>query len=174
MRRELIDSVNVIVSFIVRTREEANSAFNQSELITIDVQFGRIQNGICKVVYESVVRIMSLGAVDNDGLEILVPALRVAEELAQSLFAVNGVKSEAVDEFLGNVFVNVIGISMAEIILKSSPDVIADKIFKFFHERRPPEIKIALSREAQGELTFKQRIFEHVDNRDKEIYRTWI
>lgn len=38
MRNKVIDSVNIIVSFIVRMGKEADGAFNQSELITIGVQ----------------------------------------------------------------------------------------------------------------------------------------
>ena len=39
MRRELIDSVNVGVGFVVRAREEADSTFNQVDFVTVGVQF---------------------------------------------------------------------------------------------------------------------------------------
>lgn len=64
--------------------------------------------------------------------------MRMAEELAQVMFGFNGVLSETFDELFGNVFVNGVvngvGIGMAEIILKRSPDVIAQLFFKFVHE----------------------------------------
>ena len=118
MRRELIDSVNVVVGFVVRTRKEANGAFNQVELIAVGVHFGRVKNRVSEVVHEIVVGIVSFGAVDYDRLQVFVPAVRLAEKLAQSAFAINGVLSETFDEFFGNIFVNVVGIGMAEIILK--------------------------------------------------------
>ena len=40
MRCELIDSVNVVVGFVMGTREESDSTFNYGELIAVDVQFG--------------------------------------------------------------------------------------------------------------------------------------
>ena len=36
---------------------------------------------------EDIVRVMSLGAVDDDCLKVFVPALRMAKELAQVTFA---------------------------------------------------------------------------------------
>ena len=133
MRSKEINSVNVLISFVIGAREEANSAFNQIKLIAVGVHFGRIQNGMSEVVNERVVRIVSFGAVDDNGLEILVPRLRFAEKLAQVMFAVNGVKSEPFNEFFRDVFVNIVRISMAEIILKSRPDVLAKLFFKFVH-----------------------------------------
>ena len=150
MRRELIDCVNVIVGFVIGAREEANSAFNQIKLIAVGVHFGRIKNRVSEFVDESVVGVVGFGAVDNNGLEILIPRLRMAEELAQSAFADDRIGSEAIDELFGDVFVNVVGVRMAEIILKRRPDVIAKLFFKFFHEWIPPKIVKALSFKAQG------------------------
>lgn len=133
MRHELIDSVNILINFVIGSGEEADSAFNQCEFIAIGVQIGRTENGVSKVVDEEIVGIVGLGAVNDDSLEVLVPALRLAEEFAQRAFGFNGVGSEAVDELFGDVFVNVVGVRMAEIILKRSPNVIAELFFKFVH-----------------------------------------
>ena len=133
MRRELIDSVNVLISFVIGFGEKADSAFNQVKLIAIGVQFCRIQNRVCEVVNEAVIEIVSLGTVDDDSLQVFIPALRLAEEFAQSTFAVDRIGSKAVDELFGNVFVNVVGIGMAEIIVHSRPDVIAHEFLKFIH-----------------------------------------
>jgi len=135
MRRELIDSVNVVVGFVVRTRKEANSAFNQVELIAVGVHFGRVKNRVSEVVHEIVVGIVSFGAVDYDRLQVFVPALRLAEKLAESAFAINGVLSETFDEFFGNIFVNVVGIGVAEIIFQSRPDIVANEFFEFVHSK---------------------------------------
>ena len=132
-RSKLINSVNVLISFFVGTGKEVNSAFNQVELIAVGVHFGRIQNGMSEVVNESVVRIVSFGAVDDNGLQVFIPTLRIAEEFAKSAFAINGVGSEAVDEFFRNIFVNIVGIRVAEIIFKSRPNVVAHEFFEFVH-----------------------------------------
>ena len=129
----MVYSVNVLISFVIGAREEANSAFNQSELIAVGVHFGRIQNGMSEVVNESVVRIVSFGAVDDNGLQVFIPTLRIAEEFAKSPFAINGVGSEAVDEFFRNIFVNIVGIGVAEIIFKSRPNVVANEFLEFVH-----------------------------------------
>lgn len=133
MRSKVIDSVNILIGFVIGAREEADSAFNQGEFIAVGVQFGRVKNGMSEVVDERVIGIVSFGAVDDDSLEILVPRLRFAEKFAQVMFAFNGVKSEAFNELFGNVFVNVVGIGVTKIILKSNPDVIAKLFLKFFH-----------------------------------------
>ena len=86
-----------------------------------------------EVVDEIVIGVVSLGAVDYDSLEILIPRLRFAEEFAQSAFTVDRILSETFDEFFRDVFVNVVGIGMAEIIFKRRPDVIAEMFFKFIH-----------------------------------------
>lgn len=125
----MIDSVNIIVSFIIRTGEEANSAFNQGELISVCIHFGRIKNRMSEVVNEEIIGVVGLGAVDDDSLEVFVPALRLAEEFAQRAFGFNGVISEAVDEGIGNVFVNVIRIDVAEVIFDSRPNVVASEFF---------------------------------------------
>ena len=105
MRGKVIDSVNVLISFVIGTGKEVDSAFNQSELIAVGIQFGRIKNGVCKVVNESVVGVVGFGAVDDNGLKLLVPRLRFAEELAQVMLCFNGIKNEAFDELFGDVFV---------------------------------------------------------------------
>ena len=129
----MIDSVNIIVSFIVRTGEEANSAFNQGELIAVGIHFGRIKNRMSEVVNERIIGIVGLGTVGDDSLQVLVPAVGLAEEFAESLFAVDRIDSEAFDELIGNVFVNVVGIDVAEVIFDSRPDVVASKIFEIVH-----------------------------------------
>ena len=80
---------------------------------------------MCKVVHEVVIGVVRFRPVDDNGLEIFIPTLRLTEEFAQSAFAVDRIGSEAVDELIGNVFVNVVGIGVAEIIVQSRPDVIA-------------------------------------------------
>ena len=133
MRSELIDSVNVIVVFVIGTREKADSAFNQVKLIAVGVQFGGVKNGMSEIVNKIVIGVMGFGAVDDDSLQIFVPALRLAEKFAKSAFAVDRIDSEAVDEFFGNVFVNVVGIGMAEIIVQSRPNVVAGEFFEIVH-----------------------------------------
>ena len=135
----MVYSVNVLISFVIGAREEANSAFNQVELIAVGVNFGRIQNGMSEVVNERVVRIVSFGAVDDNGLQIFIPRLRFAEEFAQRAFTLDRIDSEAIDELFGDVFVNVVGVRMAEIILKRIPNVIADLFFKFVHSEDLPK-----------------------------------
>ena len=133
VRRELIDSVDVVVGFVVGAREEADGAFNQGDFVASGVQFDRIQNGMGKVVNEGIVGVVGLGAVDDDCLQVFVPALRLAEEFAQGAFAVDRISSEAVDEFCGNIFVNVFGIGMAEVIVQSRPNVVAGEFLEFVH-----------------------------------------
>ena len=88
MRRELIDSVNILIGFVIGAGEEANSAFNQGEFIAVSVHFCRIQNRVSEVVDERVVGIVRLRPVDDDSLQVFIPALRLAEEFAQSAFAI--------------------------------------------------------------------------------------
>ena len=135
MRGELIDSVNVRIGFIVRTREETDSAFNQIKLIVVGIQCGRIENRVGEVVNEVVIGVVSFGAVDDYCLQIFIPRLRFAEEFAQVMFGINGIKSEAVDELFGNVFVNVVRISVAEIIFQSRPDIGANEFFEIVHRK---------------------------------------
>ena len=129
----MVYSVNVLISFVIGSGEEVDSTFNQVELIAVGVQFGGVKNRVSEVVDERVVGVVRFGTVDNNSLEILVPRLRFAEELAQVMFAVDRIVSEPFNELFRNVFVNVVGVSMAEIILKSRPDVIAKLFFKFIH-----------------------------------------
>ena len=133
MRGELINSVNVVVGFVIGTGEEADSAFNQGDFIAVGVQFGRTENGMGKVVYEEIIGIVSLGAVDDDCLQVFVPALGLAEKFAQSLFVFDRIDSEAIDEGIGNVFVNVIRIDVAEVIVESRPDVVASEFLEIVH-----------------------------------------
>ena len=68
---------------------------------------------------------MSLSAVDDDGLEILVPAQRIAEEITQVAFAVNGVDGKVINKRVRNIVENVIGLGVAEIIVESRPDILS-------------------------------------------------
>ena len=131
----MIYSVDVVVGVVVRAREEANSAFNQGDFVAVGVQFGRTENGMSEVVNESVIGIVGLGTVDDDCLQVLVPAVGLAEEFAQRAFGFNGVGSEAVDELIGNVFVNVVRIDVAEVIFESRPDVVASEFFEIVHRK---------------------------------------
>ena len=133
VRSELIDSVDIVIGFVVGAGEKADGAFNQSDFVAVGVQFGGVENGVCEVVNEAVIGVVSLGAVNDDSLQVFVPALRLAEKFAKGAFAVDRISSEAVDEFLGNVFVNVVGIGMAEVIVESRPNVVAGEFFEFFH-----------------------------------------
>ena len=133
MRSELIDSVNVIISFVIGAGKEVDSTFNQVELIAVGVQFDRILNGMSEIVNERIIGIVSFGAVDDNGLQIFIPRLRFSEEFAQRAFTLDRIDSEAIDELFGDVFVNVVRIRMTKIILKSRPDVIAKLFFKFIH-----------------------------------------
>ena len=56
-----------------------------------------------EVVDEEIIGIVGLGAVDDDCLQVFVPALRLAEEFAKSAFAVDRIDSEAIDELFGNI-----------------------------------------------------------------------
>ena len=129
MRSELIDSVDIVIGFVVGAGEKADGAFNQSDFVAVGVQFGGVENGVCEVVNEAVIGVVSLGAVNDDSLQVFVPTLRLAEEFAKSAFAVDRIGSETVYEFFRNVLVNVVGIGMAEIIVQSRPDVIAQLFF---------------------------------------------
>ena len=133
MRGELIDSVNVVVGFVIGTGEEADSAFNQGDFVAIGVQLCGLKNGMGKVVDEEIIGIVSLGAVDDDCLQVFVPALGLAEKFAQSLFGFDRIDSEAIDEGIGNVFVNVIRIDVAEVIVESRPDVVASEFLEIVH-----------------------------------------
>ena len=133
MRGELIDSVNVVVGFVIGTGEEADSAFNQGDFVAIGVQLCGLKNGMGKVVDEEIIGIVSLGAVDDDCLQVFVPALGLAEKFAQSLFVFDRIDSEAIDEGIGNVFVNVIRIDVAEVIVESRPDVVASEFLEIVH-----------------------------------------
>ena len=135
MRSELIDSVDISVVFVVGSGEEADSAFNQSDFIAVGIQFGGLKNGMGKVVDEEIIGIVSLGAVDDDCLQVFVPALGLAEKFAQSLFVFDRIDSEAIDEGIGNVFVNVIRIDVAEVIVESRPDVVESEIFEIVHSK---------------------------------------
>lgn len=135
MRGELIDSVDVVVGFFVGTGEEVDSAFNKVDFVAVGVQLGGLKNGMSEVVDERVVGIVGLGAIDDDSLQVFVPALRLAEKFAQGMFGFNGVISEAVDEGIGNVFVNVVGIDVAEVIFESRPDVVASEFFEIVHRK---------------------------------------
>ncbi len=53
---KLIDSVDVFFGFVIGSREEADSAFNQSEFIAIGVQLDGAKNGISEIVNEKIVR----------------------------------------------------------------------------------------------------------------------
>ena len=133
LRRELIDSVDIVISFVIGAGEKADGAFNQSDFVAVGVQFGGVENGVCEVVNEAVIGVVRLGAVNDDSLQIFVPALRLAEEFAQSTFAVDRISSETFDEFFRNVFINIVGIGMAEIIFKSRPNVVASEFLEFVH-----------------------------------------
>lgn len=144
MRGELIDSVDVVFGFVIGFGEEADGAFNQVDFIAVGVQFGRKENEMSEVVDERVVGVVSLSAVDDNGLEVFVPAVGLAKEFAERAFGFNGVISEAFDEGIGNVFVNVVRIDVAEIIFESRPDVVASEIFEIVHRytsgnRKSPE-----------------------------------
>ena len=84
-------------------------------------------------MHESVVGIVRLRPVDNDCLQVFVPTLRLAEKFAQSAFAVDRISSETFDELFRNVLVNVVGIGVAEVIVKSRPNVVAHEFFEFVH-----------------------------------------
>ena len=99
MRSELIDSVDIVIGFVVGAGEKADGAFNQSYFVAVGVHFGRIKNGMSEVVHESVVGIVRLRPVDNDCLQVFVPTLRLAEKFAKSAFAVDRISSETFDEF---------------------------------------------------------------------------
>ena len=75
LRRELIDSVNVLIVFVIGAGEKADGAFNQSDFVAVGVQFGGVENGVCEVVNEAVIGVVSLGAVNDDSLQVFVPAL---------------------------------------------------------------------------------------------------
>ena len=72
---------------VIRAREEADSAFNQGEFIAVGIPLDGLKNRVSEIVKERIVGIVSLGAVNDYSLEILVPRLRIAEKSAQGMFA---------------------------------------------------------------------------------------
>ena len=86
-----------------------------------------------EVVNDGIIGVVRLGAIDDDCLQVFVPALRLAEEFAKGAFAVDRIGSEAVDEGIRNVFVNVVGIDVAEVIFDSRPDVVAGEFLEIVH-----------------------------------------
>ena len=62
----MINSVDVIICFIIGTREEADGAFNQGEFIAVDIPFNWTQNRISEIVNEDMVKVVSLGTVDDE------------------------------------------------------------------------------------------------------------
>ena len=89
-------------------------------------------------MHESKVRVVSFGAVDDDCLKLFVPALRFTEEIAQFVFGIDRIVSEAIDKRLGDVVLHVTGIAMAKIIVDGSPNVFACESYKVIHDERPP------------------------------------
>ena len=149
MRSQSLNGVDIGFVLVVWARKEADSAVNQGEFVAVGIPFGRAKNGISEIVNENVVRIVSLGAVDDDGLKILVPAQRIAEEITQVAFAVNGIDGKVVNERISNIVENVIGIGVAEIIVESRPNVFGKLCFEFIHDI-PPRNRKSPKHEAWG------------------------
>ena len=80
VRSELIDSVDIVIGFVVGAGEKADGAFNQSYFVAVGVHFGRIKNGVCEVVNEGIIGVVRLRPVDDNGLQVFIPNLRLAEE----------------------------------------------------------------------------------------------
>ena len=103
IRSELLNGVDSVVVFVVRTRKERNSAVDEETRFGRGVQSGGSKNNVCEIVNEDVIGIVSFGTVDDDGLKIFVPALGFAEQVAKFAFALDGVVGKAIDEIAGNV-----------------------------------------------------------------------
>lgn len=86
-----------------------------------------------EVVNESIVGVVGLGAVDDNCLEVVVPGLRTAEELAQVSFGEGVVSSEAFDESVTNVVENVGRVGVSAVVSEGDPDVVAVEVDELFH-----------------------------------------
>ena len=131
---ELFDSVAIIIRVVVGTRKEANGVVDKNALFPVGVEFCGRQDFVGEIVNEDEVRVVSFGAVDDDGLKIFVPALRFAEKVAKFAFAFDGVVSEAIDEVRGNVVENVGFVGVAAVIVDGSPKIVASEFSKFIHD----------------------------------------
>ena len=130
---ELFDSVAIIVGFVVRAREEADGIVDKNALFLVSVPFDGRKNLVGEILNEDVIRVVSLGAVDDNGLKIFVPSVRLAEKFAEFAFAFDGVVSEAIDEVRGNVVEHVGFVGMTAIIVDGSPKIVAGEFSKFVH-----------------------------------------
>ena len=131
---ELFDSDAIIVGFVVRAREEADGVVDKNALFLVSVPFDGSKNLVGEILNEDVIRVVSLGAVDDDGLQVFVPGLRLAEKVAKFAFAFYGVVREAIDEVRGNVVENVGFVGMAAVIVDGSPKIVAGEFSKFIHD----------------------------------------
>ena len=95
-----VDSVGILV---VGTSEKSDGAVDEETRFGSGVQFCGRKDFVGEVVDENVIGIVSFGAVDDDGLNVFVPALRFAEKFAKFTFAFDGVDGKAIDEVVGNV-----------------------------------------------------------------------
>ena len=98
---------------------------------------------------ENVIWIMSFGAVDDNGLKIFVPALRLAEKFAKFAFAFDRIGSEAFDKIIRDIIVNFIRFSMTKIIFDSRPDVVGVSLLSVFIVKTSGNIK-SPARQTQG------------------------
>lgn len=133
IRRELFYSVAIIVGFVVRAREEADGIVDKNALFLVSVPFDGRKNLVGEILNEDVIRVVSLGAVDDNGLKIFVPSVRLAEKFAEFAFAFDGVVSEAIDEVRGNVVEHVGFVGMTAIIVDGSPKIVASEFCQFIH-----------------------------------------
>ena len=130
---KLLNGVDSVVIFVVRTRKERDSAVDKETRFGRSVKSGGRENFVGELVNEDVIGIVSFGAVDDDGLKVFVPALGFAEQFAKFAFAFNGVVGKAVDEIAGNVVKNVGFVSVTAIIVDGRPKIIASEFCQIVH-----------------------------------------
>ena len=131
---ELFDSVAIIVRFVIWSRKEADGIVNKNARFLVSIPFDGRKNLVGEILNEDVVRVVSFGAIDDDGLQVFVPSVRFAEEVAKFAFAFDGVVSKAIDEVRGNVVENVGFVRMAAVIVDGSPKIVAGEFSKFIHD----------------------------------------
>ena len=136
---ELFDSVAIIRRVVIWSREEANSVVDKHAFIPVSIEFCGRKDFVGEIVNEDEVRVVSFGTVDDNGLQIFVPALRFAEKLAQFAFAFDSIFSKAIDEIAGNVIEHVGFVSVSTIIVDSRPKIVASEFSKIVHDVEPPE-----------------------------------
>ena len=81
----------------------------------------------------AIIGIVRLVSVDDDCLQVFVPALRLAEQFAQFVFAVESVFRKAFDESFGHVVKHVGIVGVTALVGDCRADVVFQKRFDCVH-----------------------------------------